>query len=160
MTLWFVCVHLNSCWRRWLRPVRTAVRSADDVRRALRRCRLHVPIPAALWYVIQLLIAHVCIGSGVLNSLCLSTGYQPQVAGPGPPIQTTESGQGTILITICIPGWLVVCRQSHYLGAYCILICVAIVHRTLVFRAALAYCCICLQDLLAAISLCSIFPTI
>lgn len=112
------CV-LNSCGRRWLRSVRPGLRSADGVRRALRKYRLHVPIPAAVWYVTHLLM-FACDHAHCITCCCRSIGYQPQVAGPGPPIQTTESGQGTISVPLCIPGWLVVCsRQSHY--PWCIL---------------------------------------
>jgi CUG-BP- and ETR3-like factor len=35
-------------------------------------------------------------GAGYMYPYPQPYGYAPQVAGPGPPIQTTESGQGEI----------------------------------------------------------------
>ena len=38
-------------------------------------------------------------GAGYMFPYPQPYGYPPQVAGPGPPIQTTESGQGNIYLT-------------------------------------------------------------
>jgi len=49
--------------------------------------------PYSAWLAVPVLVAHGLwlTSRGVVSQ----AGYPPQVAGPGPPIQTTESGQGT-----------------------------------------------------------------